>query len=346
MTAGTQAGALAAPPRPRPGDPPTRASDALEGYLREIGRVPLLTAEQEVELANAMRAGVQAAKLAEGAGGLDIPALVELARQGGLWSGGAPSAAVAAELCEVLQRRGRAARAKLIEANLRLVVSIAKRYRGRQMTLLDLIQEGNLGLIRGVEKFDASRGFKLSTYATWWIRQNITRALADRDRAVRLPVHVVASVQELKRTQRDLVQALGRHPGVDDLAAGLGIGPQEVQRLLAASKATVSLDAPIGDQTSARLGDLIEDTTATPQAELVVTQALREQLDGVLASFSEQERRVIELRFGLADGVPRTLDQVGCIVGLSRDRVRHVERRTLCKLRHPSAAHALVDFAG
>ena len=344
MRAGTRAGVLAAP-RPRPGDPPTRASDALEGYLREIGRVPLLTAEQEVELSTAMRVGRQAGELAEAAGGLNAAAVVALARGAGLWSAGAASAVVAAELGVELQRRGRAARAKLIEANLRLVVSIAKRYRGRQMTLLDLIQEGNLGLIRGVEKFDASRGFKLSTYATWWIRQNITRALADRDRAVRLPVHVVASVQELKRTQRDLVQTLGRHPGVDDLAAGLGIGPEEVQRLLAASKATVSLDAPIGDQTSARLGDLIEDAAATPQADLVVTRALRDHLEAVLASFSEQERRVIELRFGLADGVPRTLDQVGSIVGLSRERVRHVERRALSKLRHPSAAHALVDFA-
>ncbi len=285
--------------------------DALEAYLTEIGKVPLLTAEQEVDLAMRMAAGLRAERLA---------------------------------IDPAIQRDGRAAKAKLIEANLRLVVSIAKRYRGKDMQLLDLIQEGNLGLIRAVEKFDPTRGFKFSTYATWWIRQNISRGIADRDRTVRLPVHVVDAVHRLRRVHNDLVQDLGREPGVEDVAERMGMDLDEVRKLTSMARGTLSLDTPVTDQGSARLGDFIEDTEAEQPVDAVCTLLLQERLVAVLRSLPDREKQVIELRFGLVDGVPRTLDQIGCIVGMTRERVRRVEGRALSKLRHPCAPHRLWDF--
>jgi RNA polymerase primary sigma factor len=319
--------------------------DALEAYLTEIGRFALLTAELEVDLAMRMEAGLRAAQLSTDPAGLDFAAIEELARHcriGGRIAELTPGEAV--EICREIQRCGQAAKARLIEANLRLVVSIAKRYRGRGMQLLDLIQEGNLGLIRGVEKFDASRGFKLSTYATWWIRQAIARAIANQDRAVRLPVHLVDAVHKLKRVQSDLLQDLGRAPEVEDVAERMGIDLEEVLRLLDMSREIVSLDVPIDGRPSARLHDLIEDRDADQPVDAVCSILLGEQLEAVLASLPEREKQVIKLRFGLGDGAPRTLDQVGRIVGLSRERVRRVEGRALSKLRHPSAPHRLQDF--
>ncbi len=319
--------------------------DALEAYLTEIGRVALLTAELEVDLAMRMKAGLRAEQFCSDPAALDIRAMVELAQASHLAETiGTLTPAQAGEICREIRNDGRAAKARLIEANLRLVVSIAKRYRGRGMQLLDLIQEGNLGLIRGVEKFDPARGFKLSTYATWWIRQAIARAIANQDRTVRLPVHLVDSVRKLKRVQSDLLQDLGRIPGVEDIAERMGIDLEEVRRLLNISRETVSLDVPIDDQSRSRLCDFIEDPEAEQPVDAVCSRLLQEQLQAVLGSFPEGEKQVIELRFGLVDGVPRTLDQVGCLVGLSRERVRRIEGRTLCKLRHPCAAHRLRDF--
>lgn len=319
--------------------------DAVEAYLQEIGRVALLTAEEEVDLATRMEAGLRAQALAEQPHPPDLDAVVELARLSRVTVAVAdPSPQAVAELLTEMQSRGRAAKARLIEANLRLVVSIAKRYRGHGMQLLDLVQEGNLGLIRGVEKFDPSRGFKFSTYASWWIRQAIARAIANRDRTVRLPVHLVDSVHTLKRAQSELIQELGRVPGLEDIAERMGVGREEVRRLLDIGQETVSLDVPIDSRQNVRLCDFIEDTEAQQPVDAVCTILLQERLEGVLGSLPDRERRVIELRYGLRDGAPRTLEQIGCVVGLSREQVSHVERRAISKLRHPCAAHHLHDF--
>ncbi|HLJ08407.1 MAG TPA: sigma-70 family RNA polymerase sigma factor, partial [Acidimicrobiia bacterium] len=316
-------------------------SDPVGSYLDEIGRVPLLTGAQERELAERIGDGVKAEALGSREE-LDLPAIAALARARlGPVAVADLTPERALELCRRLQRDGLAARAALIEANLRLVVSIAKRYRGKGMQLLDLIQDGNLGLIRAVERFDPSRGFKFSTYATWWIKQNISRALADRDRVVRLPVHVVNSVAAIKRLQRDLVQDLGRQPKVEDLAAELGIGVEEVKRLLTYCKETLSLDVPIGEQARSHLGDYIPDEGAEEPPEAAVEVMMREQVGSALGALSKTERSVIELRYGLSDDVQRTLDEAGAIVGLTRERVYRIERRALCKLRHPCTAHTL-----
>ncbi|HWD10131.1 MAG TPA: sigma-70 family RNA polymerase sigma factor [Actinomycetota bacterium] len=324
--------------------PAAPVSDPLGSYLDEIGRVPLLTGAQERELAERMADGLKAEALASREE-LDLPAVAALARTRlGPVAVAELTAERALELCCRLQRDGLAARAALIEANLRLVVSIAKRYRGKGMQLLDLIQDGNLGLIRAVERFDPSRGFKFSTYATWWIKQNISRALADRDRVVRLPVHVVNSVAAIKRLQRDLVQDLGRQPRVEDLAVELGIGVDEVKRLLTYCKETLSLDVPISEQSRSQLGDFIPDETADEPPEVAVGVLMREQVGSALSALSQTERNVIELRYGLADDVQRTLDEAGAMVGLTRERVYRIERRALCKLRHPCTAHTLRGF--
>ncbi|HEU5003095.1 MAG TPA: sigma-70 family RNA polymerase sigma factor [Actinomycetota bacterium] len=336
------------PLNPRSEDGPLRSGsqDTLEAYLREIGRVALLTAEQEVALATRMSVGHEAEKLLADPAGLDLAAVGALARRAGVAGERPLGPGEAYTLCRRLRADGQAAKDHMIEANLRLVVSIAKRYRGHGMHLIDLVQEGNLGLIRGVEKFDVTRGFKLSTYATWWIRQAIARAIADRDRTVRLPVHVVDAVHALRRVQSDLVQQLGRQPTVEDVAAWMAIPADEVRRLQAAAREPVSLDVPIGDQTSARLGDFIEDTEAPEATDVVAVAMLRERVASALAGMSDREREIVGLRYGIADGVPRTLDQVGSLVGLSRERVRHVERRAMCKLRHPCAGNQLRDFTG
>jgi RNA polymerase primary sigma factor len=320
-------------------------SDPLLAYLNQVGKVPLLTADEERGLATRMADGLKAGALASRET-LDLPAVAALARDRfGPLQPGELTGQRAREVCDALQRDGRAARAALIEANLRLVVSIAKRYRGRGMQLLDLVQEGNLGLIRAVEKFDPSRGFRFSTYATWWIRQNISRALADRDRVLRLPVHVVNSVTALKRLQRDLVQELGRQPRVADLAENLGLEEPEVQRLLTYAHETLSLDLPVGsEQSRTHLGDYLVDPHAVQPHEAAWSAHLEEELRAALGSLAPEEQQVVALRYGLSDGRQRTVSQAAAITGLSRERVRRAERRALSKLRHPSRSTSLHDF--
>jgi RNA polymerase primary sigma factor len=277
-------------------------SDLVRIYLREIGRVPLLTAEEEVELAKSIEAGLFAEdKLANGVSRLAFPEFREL-----VW-------------------QGTRAKQRLIEANLRLVVSIAKRYVGRGMLFLDLIQEGNLGLIRAVEKFDYTKGYKFSTYATWWIRQAITRAIADQARTIRIPVHMVETINKLVRVQRQLHQDLGREPI-----------PEEIAKEMA-------LQSPIGEEDS-DLGDFIEDADAVVPMEAAAFIMLQDQLDDILATLSDREQRIIQLRFGLADGHPRTLEEVGREFGVTRERIRQIESKTLAKLRHPTRAQMLRDY--
>ncbi|MDP9210183.1 MAG: RNA polymerase sigma factor RpoD, partial [Actinomycetota bacterium] len=294
-------------------------NDPVRMYLKEIGKVPLLTAEQEVILAKAIDEGEAATaeidKATDNGRKLTPTRLRELQRT---------------------ERHGQLAKKKLIEANLRLVVSIAKRYVGRGMLFLDLIQEGNLGLIRAVEKFDYNKGFKFSTYATWWIRQAITRAIADQARTIRIPVHMVETINKLIRIQRQLLQDLGREPTPEEIGREMEFSPEKVREILKVSQEPVSLETPIGEEEDSHLGDFIEDSDAVVPVDAASFILLQEQLDSVLHTLSEREKKVIQLRFGLTDGHPRTLEEVGREFGVTRERIRQIESKTLSKLRHPS----------
>jgi RNA polymerase primary sigma factor len=300
-------------------------SDPVRLYLREIGRVPLLTAAEEVELSKAIEAGLFAAE--------------KVALEPGM------SEALRRDL-QAVQVAGVLAKRRLVEANLRLVVSIAKRYVGRGMAFLDLIQEGNLGLIRAVEKFDYTKGFKFSTYATWWIRQAITRAIADQARTIRIPVHMVETINKVLRLQRQLLQELGREPTPEELGAALDLPPDKVVEIQKLAQEPVSLDTPVGEADDSHFGDFIEDSDAVVPSEAVALLMLKEQLEVVMHDLSEREKQVIVLRFGLADGRPRTLEEVGQEFGVTRERIRQIESKTLLKLRHPSRAAKLRDYLG
>jgi RNA polymerase primary sigma factor len=301
--------------------------DPVRMYLKEIGKVDLLTASEEVHLAMKIEAGTEATQKLEAAENGDI------------------------ELTRADQRRlmrieqvGLEAKQALISANLRLVVSIAKRYVGRGMLFLDLIQEGNLGLIRAVEKFDYTKGFKFSTYATWWIRQAITRAIADQARTIRIPVHMVETINKLVRVQRQLLQDLGRDPTPEEIGAEMGMSADRVREIQKISQEPVSLETPIGEEEDSQLGDFIEDSTAVAPPEAASESMLREQLDQVLDGLADRERKVIKFRFGLEDGHPRTLEEVGREFGVTRERIRQIESKTLVKLRHPSRSGRLKDY--
>ncbi|GAA4931666.1 RNA polymerase nonessential primary-like sigma factor [Actinomycetospora succinea] len=301
------------------------AADLVRVYLNGIGKTALLTAADEVELAKRIEAGVYAAHLLEESGDdLEPQRATDL---------------------RAVARDGRRARAHLLEANLRLVVSLAKRYTGRGMPLLDLIQEGNLGLIRAVEKFDYSKGFKFSTYATWWIRQAITRGMADQARTIRLPVHLVEQVNKLARIKRDLHQTLGREATNEELAEESGLTPEKVADLLDHSRDPVSLDMPVGSEEEAPLGDFIEDAEATDAESTVISGLLHDDMRRVIATLDDREQNVIRLRYGLDDGQPRTLDQIGRQFGLSRERVRQIEREVMVKLRDGDRARRLKAYA-
>ncbi|MCW2599740.1 MAG: polymerase sigma factor [Frankiales bacterium] len=298
------------------------STDLVRAYLKEIGKTPLLTAEQEVELSQRIEAGLFAKhKLAD-------PRLSASLRQDLEW----------------LVRDGEKAKQHLLEANLRLVVSIAKRYLGRGMLFLDLIQEGNLGLIRGVEKFDYTKGFKFSTYATWWIRQAITRAMADQARTIRIPVHMVEQINKLTRLQRELLQSLGREATPEELATELDMAVERVLEIQSYAREPVSLQSVIGDEADSSLGDFIEDADAPVAVDIVSHGLMQEQLRDVLRTLSDREAAVVKLRFGLADGEPKTLDEIGREFGLTRERIRQIESKTLSKLRHPSRSQALRDY--
>ena len=302
-------------------------NDPVRMYLKEIGKVPLLTAEQEVILAKAIDEGEAATaeidKATDNGRKLTPTRLRELQRT---------------------ERHGQLAKKKLIEANLRLVVSIAQRYVGRGMLFLDLIQEGNLGLIRAVEKFDYNKGFKFSTYATWWIRQAITRAIADQARTIRIPVHMVETINKLIRIQRQLLQDLGREPTPEEIGREMEFSPEKVREILKVSQEPVSLETPIGEEEDSHLGDFIEDSDAVVPVDAASFILLQEQLDSVLHTLSEREKKVIQLRFGLTDGHPRTLEEVGREFGVTRERIRQIESKTLSKLRHPSRSQKLRDY--
>lgn len=301
--------------------------DPVRMYLKEIGKVPLLTASEEIDLAMKIEAGVDATEqldAAEDAG-------VELERR------------EKRRLTRV-EQVGLDAKQQLIEANLRLVVSIAKRYVGRGMLFLDLIQEGNLGLIRAVEKFDYTKGFKFSTYATWWIRQAITRAIADQARTIRIPVHMVETINKLVRIQRQLLQELGREPSPEEIGEEMGLSAERVREIQKISQEPVSLETPIGEEEDSQLGDFIEDDAAVVPPDAASFSMLQEQLTKVLDGLAERERKVISLRFGLEDGHPRTLEEVGREFGVTRERIRQIESKTLAKLRHPSRSSKLKDY--
>ena len=301
--------------------------DPVRMYLKEIGKVPLLTAAQEVDLAMKIEAGLEAtAKLDEAE---DRGAKLDRAESRRL---------------RRVEQVGLDAKQQLVEANLRLVVSIAKRYVGRGMLFLDLIQEGNLGLIRAVEKFEYTKGFKFSTYATWWIRQAITRAIADQARTIRIPVHMVETINKLIRVQRQLLQELGREPAPEEIGEKMEMTADRVREILKISQEPVSLETPIGEEEDSQLGDFIEDGEAVVPPDAASFSMLQEQLSKVLDGLSERERKVIELRFGLTDGHPRTLEEVGREFGVTRERIRQIESKTLCKLRHPSRSSRLKDY--
>jgi RNA polymerase primary sigma factor len=298
--------------------------DLVRIYLREIGRVPLLTAEAEVELAKSIEAGLFADEKLQGGFPLMDAAGAELAQ---------------------LTADGIQAKQRLIEANLRLVVSIAKRYIGRGLVFLDLIQEGNLGLIRAVEKFDYTKGYKFSTYATWWIRQAITRAIADQARTIRIPVHMVETINKMARVQRQLHQDLGREASSAEIAAEMGLSQARVAEIQRIAQEPVSLQAPIGEEDS-NLGDFIEDADAVVPMEAAAFIMLQDQLEQILHNLTPREQKIIQLRFGLMDGHPRTLEEVGREFGVTRERIRQIESKTLSKLRHPSRAQMLKEYLG
>ena len=305
----------------------TASADSVRAYLKQIGKVALLNAEEEVELAKRIEAGLYATQL-----------MAELTEKG--------------EKLPAAQRRdmmwicrdGDRAKNHLLEANLRLVVSLAKRYTGRGMAFLDLIQEGNLGLIRAVEKFDYTKGYKFSTYATWWIRQAITRAMADQARTIRIPVHMVEVINKLGRIQRELLQDLGREPTPEELAKEMDITPEKVLEIQQYAREPISLDQTIGDEGDSQLGDFIEDSEAVVAVDAVSFTLLQDQLQSVLETLSEREAGVVRLRFGLTDGQPRTLDEIGQVYGVTRERIRQIESKTMSKLRHPSRSQVLRDY--
>ncbi|MFE6620103.1 RNA polymerase sigma factor [Streptomyces sp. NPDC057740] len=306
------------PARARAADTSGPSSDLFRQYLREIGRIPLLTAAEEVELARRVEAGLFAEEKLSSTPDLESRLALDLDR---------------------LVVMGRMAKRRLIEANLRLVVSVAKRYVGRGLTMLDLVQEGNLGLIRAVEKFDYARGYKFSTYATWWIRQAMSRALADQARTIRVPVHVVELINRVVRVQRRMLQERGYEPTPEEVAAHLDLPPERVSEVLRLAQEPVSLHAPVGEEDDVALGDLIEDGDATSPVESAAFLLLREHLEAVLSTLGERERKVVQLRYGLADGRPRTLEEIGRIFGVTRERIRQIESKTLNKLRD----HAFAD---
>jgi RNA polymerase primary sigma factor len=299
-------------------------ADPVKDYLKQIGKVPLLNAEQEVELAKRIEAGLFAEeKLGQGIAGMAPDQRIDM---------------------EWIAEDGRRAKNHLLEANLRLVVSLAKRYTGRGMLFLDLIQEGNLGLIRAVEKFDYTKGYKFSTYATWWIRQAITRAMADQARTIRIPVHMVEVINKLARVQRQMLQDLGREPTPEELAAELDMTPEKVIEVQKYGREPISLHTPLGEDGDSEFGDLIEDSEAIQPGEAVSFTLLQEQLHSVLDTLSEREAGVVSMRFGLTDGQPKTLDEIGKVYGVTRERIRQIESKTMSKLRHPSRSQVLRDY--
>lgn len=299
-------------------------ADPVKDYLKQIGKVALLNAEQEVDLALRIEAGLFAEeKIAADDGSMDPKLKREL---------------------EFVIHDGKRAKNHLLEANLRLVVSLAKRYTGRGMLFLDLIQEGNLGLIRAVEKFDYTKGFKFSTYATWWIRQAITRAMADQARTIRIPVHMVEVINKLARVQRQMLQDLGREPTPEELALELDMTPEKVVEVQKYGREPISLHTPLGEDGDSEFGDLIEDSEAVVPADAVSFTLLQEQLHSVLDTLSEREAGVVAMRFGLTDGQPKTLDEIGKVYGVTRERIRQIESKTMSKLRHPSRSQVLRDY--
>ncbi|MEY9965313.1 RNA polymerase primary sigma factor [Streptacidiphilus sp. MAP12-16] len=318
-------------PAPALDDTAGPSADLFRQYLREIGRIPLLTAVDEVELARQVEAGLFAEEYLNSHAGLG--------GTGGLVGlDGTPDERLADDLDRIIVI-GRIAKRRLIEANLRLVVSVAKRYVGRGLTMLDLVQEGNLGLIRAVEKFDYARGYKFSTYATWWIRQAMSRALADQARTIRVPVHVVELINRVVRVQRRLLQERGYEPTPTEVAAVLELQPERVVEVLRLAQEPVSLHAPVGEEDDVALGDLIEDGDAASPVESAAFMLLRQHLEAVLSTLGERERRVVQLRYGLVDGRPRTLEEIGRLFGVTRERIRQIESKTLNKLRD----HAFAD---
>ncbi|MGA7203586.1 MAG: RNA polymerase sigma factor [Specibacter sp.] len=299
-------------------------ADPVKDYLKQIGKVALLNAEQEVDLALRIEAGLFAnEKLEADDGSMDVQLKRDLQR---------------------IVHDGKRAKNHLLEANLRLVVSLAKRYTGRGMLFLDLIQEGNLGLIRAVEKFDYTKGFKFSTYATWWIRQAITRAMADQARTIRIPVHMVEVINKLARVQRQMLQDLGREPTPEELAKELDMTPEKVVEVQKYGREPISLHTPLGEDGDSEFGDLIEDSEAVVPADAVSFTLLQEQLHSVLDTLSEREAGVVAMRFGLTDGQPKTLDEIGKVYGVTRERIRQIESKTMSKLRHPSRSQVLRDY--
>ena len=303
------------------------SADLVRAYLNGIGRTKLLTAEQEVDLAKRIVAGLFAEERLTAADD----------------EGAALDPQYRADL-RTITFEGRAAKNHLLEANLRLVVSIAKRYTGRGLAFLDLIQEGNLGLIRAVEKFDYTKGYKFSTYATWWIRQAITRAMADQARTIRIPVHMVEVINKLARVQRQMLQDLGREPTPEELSKELDMTPEKVIEVQKYGREPISLHTPLGEDGDSEFGDLIEDTEAVVPADAVGFTMLQKQLESLLDSLSEREAGVIRMRFGLGDGMPKTLDQIGDTFGVTRERIRQIESKTMAKLRHPSRSQSLRDY--
>jgi RNA polymerase primary sigma factor len=297
--------------------------DSISLYLKEIGRIPLLTAEQEVSLAKRMEAGRNAKKRLSRDGDLRIEERAELRE---------------------LVRDGNAAHEHLIKANSRLVVSVAKKYVGRGVPFLDLIQEGNIGLIRAVKKFDYRRGYKFSTYATWWIRQAVTRAIADQGRTIRVPVHMYEQINRLARVSRQLVQELGRDPTVEEIAEELGVSPKKVERTIKVSQRPLSLEMPVGEEDDSFLGDFIEDSEAPSPTDQASQQLLRDQIEDIFGSLTPREVRILQLRFGLVDGYSYTLEEVGRKFGVTRERIRQIEAQALGRLRHPSRSRKLRDF--